>query len=127
MRTLLIILCLLGVSCVGVSQRTSEVGPFLGGAYYLGDLNNNKHFYMSRPAFGMVHRYILNSHFSLKNSFLYGTVAGDDSKSKNLNQIAASKLTSIRRMLALSRTESSKSKTVPAVAEVEVKIKSKLK
>ena len=42
---------------------------------------------MSRPAFGMVHRYILNAHFSLKNSFLYGTVAGDDSKSNDLNQI----------------------------------------
>lgn len=86
MKTLLAILLFLAVSCVGLSQRTSEVGPFLGGTYYLGDLNQ-KHFFMSRSAFGMVHRYILNAHFSLKNSFLYGIVAGDDSKSNNRNQI----------------------------------------
>jgi len=86
MKTLLIILCLLGISNNSICQRISEAGPFIGGTYYMGDMNK-RHFFMSRPAFGMVHRYIFNAHFSLKNSFLYGTLEGDDSKSKNINQI----------------------------------------
>ena len=69
------------------AQRVSEVGPFAGVSYYLGDLNLNKHFFFSRPAGGIVHRYILNSHYAIKNSFLYGMVYAFDSKSNNAVQV----------------------------------------
>ena len=69
------------------AQRASEVGPFFGVSYYVGDINPGKHFYMSKPALGLVHRYILNPHFALKNSFYYGSVQGDDAKSKNPVQL----------------------------------------
>jgi len=66
--------------------QDSEVGVFAGVSYYLGDLNN-KHFRFSQPATGLVHRYILNPHFSVKNSFLYGMLYGDDGKTSNIVQI----------------------------------------
>ena len=87
MRTAIYILLMIIVSNQVNAQRVSEVGPFAGVSYYLGDLNLNKHFFLSKPAGGVVHRYILNSHFAIKNSFLYGTVSGDDSKSNNPTQI----------------------------------------
>lgn len=83
MKTLFSILLFALASYQGTAQRMSEVGPFAGVSYYLGDLNLNKHFFLSQPAVGIVHRYILNSHFAIKNSFLYGSVYGDDSKSNN--------------------------------------------
>jgi len=70
----------------GKLKRKSEVGPFGGVSYYLGDLNQQKHFFMSKPAFGIVHRYIFDPHFALKNSFLYGNIQGYDSKSDNATQ-----------------------------------------
>lgn len=87
MKPVLQILLLIFVTSQVNAQRVSEVGPFAGVSYYLGDMNLNKHFYMSKPAGGIVHRYVLNSHFAIKNSFLYGTVYGDDSKSNNPTQI----------------------------------------
>ena len=87
MKTLFPILLICIVANPVTAQRVSEVGPFAGVSYYLGDLNLNKHFFFSKPAGGLVHRYILNSHFAIKNSFLYGTVYADDSKSNNPTQV----------------------------------------
>lgn len=66
--------------------QDSEVGVFAGVSYYLGDLNN-KHFKLSQPAGGLVHRYIFNPHFAIKNSFLYGMLYGDDAKTNNVTQL----------------------------------------
>lgn len=87
MKTLYPILLFSIMSYQLAAQRTSEVGPFAGVSYYLGDLNLNKHFFFSKPAGGVVHRYILNSHFAIKNSFLYGMVYAEDSKSNNRVQV----------------------------------------
>ncbi|MFH1319785.1 MAG: DUF6089 family protein [Bacteroidota bacterium] len=70
----------------GFSQ-SSEVGLFLGCSYYLGDFNPKKHFNLCKPSGGIIHRYIFNSHFAIKNSFLYGTLYGDDSKTNNISQL----------------------------------------
>lgn len=70
----------------GFSQN-SEIGLFFGYSYYLGDINPRKHFNLSQPSGGGIHRYILNSHFAIKNSFLYGTLYGDDSKINNVTQL----------------------------------------
>ena len=87
MKTLYTILLFSTIVYQLSAQRTSEVGPFAGVSYYLGDLNLSRHFYFSKPAGGVVHRYILNSHFAIKNSFLYGMVYAEDSKSNNPVQI----------------------------------------
>ncbi|PCH91997.1 MAG: hypothetical protein COB85_08610 [Bacteroidetes bacterium] len=87
MRVYLLIIALM-IAISGYAQkRTSEVGLFGGVSYYLGDLNVNRHFHLSQPAMGIVHRYIFSPHFALKNSFYYGTIAGDDAKSGDALQM----------------------------------------
>jgi hypothetical protein len=71
------------IPLITLSQSKSEVGPFIGASYYLGDLNITKHFNQPKGAAGFLHRYVFNSHFSLKNSFYYGTVTADDAISKD--------------------------------------------
>ncbi|MBL4752410.1 MAG: hypothetical protein JKY52_02250 [Flavobacteriales bacterium] len=87
MRALFSILLFYIAAVQVTAQGVSEVGPFAGVSYYLGDLNLNKHFFFSKPAGGIVHRYILNSHYAIKNSFLYGTLEAYDSKSNNAVQV----------------------------------------
>ena len=80
------------------AQKSGDLG-FLGGVtYYMGDLNPNKPFLLSKPAFGIMYRQNFNSRISVRIHGLRGSVAGDDAVSKtnperNLN--FESKLTEV--------------------------------
>jgi hypothetical protein len=63
------------------AQR-NEIGVFLGTSYYLGDLNPSKHFLLTKPAGGIIYRYIFTPRWALKMNGLYGTVEGDDAVAK---------------------------------------------
>lgn len=77
----------------GFSQRSKrnfrqrEIGIFGGASYYLGDLNPRGHFSMSKPAVGVFFRYSTHYRYAFRFGFNYGGVAGDDSKSKELDQL----------------------------------------
>ena len=79
-KTLIIII--LFSSFVSSRAQRNEIGPFLGTSYYLGDLNPSKHFLLTKPAFGLIYRYIFNQRWALKISGLYGSVEGSDAKAK---------------------------------------------
>lgn len=67
-----------------ISAKSSEVGIFLGGSYYTGDLNPSGHFNrFTRPAVGLLYRVNMNSRMSAKAVGSYGQVEADDSYSKN--------------------------------------------
>ncbi len=76
-----------------------EMGVFLGGSYYTGDLNPSGHFNrFTRPAIGVLYRANFNPRFSAKAIISYGSIEGDDSYSKsefqrNRNLSFRSKLT----------------------------------
>lgn len=70
-----------------VKKKRSEIGLFLGGSYYLGDLNPGSHFKMMSPALGILYRRNFNQHFSFRFNGLYGRIQGDDSKANDKNQI----------------------------------------
>ncbi len=77
--------CILGlwsIHLTGFAQR-SEVGLFGGGAFYLGDLNPTGVFSQTKPAFGGVYRYNLNTRWALRGNILWGRVSADDSKYNN--------------------------------------------
>ncbi len=59
-----------------------EVGGMVGGTYYLGELNPDKQFFFTRPAFGGLIRLNLDERWSARFNFLSGSVAGDDAVSK---------------------------------------------
>ena len=63
------------------TKRSSEVGVFLGGSYYIGDLNPNGHFsQFTRPAAGIVYRYNFNRRFAARANFLYGNLEAQNLK-----------------------------------------------
>lgn len=61
------------------NAQTLEVGPFIGGAYYLGDLNPQKHFIESNLAFGGILKYNLNQRWALSLSANQTTLKSDAS------------------------------------------------
>lgn len=67
---------------MSASAQRNEIGVFLGTSYYLGDLNPSKHFLLTKPAGGIIYRYVFNPRWALKMNGLYGTVAGDDAVAK---------------------------------------------
>lgn len=60
-----------------------EMGVMGGGSYYIGDLNQGKHFSHSKPAFGAIVRYNLSTRASLRFTGTYGTVWGNDARSND--------------------------------------------
>ncbi|MES2566329.1 MAG: DUF6089 family protein [Bacteroidota bacterium] len=67
--------------------RQHEVGIFLGGAYYLGDLNPKKQFHLTQPAAGAFYRFTPNYRYAFRAGFNYGNVMGDDSQSEDADQL----------------------------------------
>jgi hypothetical protein len=74
-RQLTLIFALFGA--VTFSQ-TAEVGFFGGLSYYLGDINPGIHFMASKPAYGAMARFNLDSRWAIKASGYRGKIKGDD-------------------------------------------------
>lgn len=60
----------------------NEIGVFLGGSYYLGDLNPSTHFLETKFAGGIVYRYNITPRWSFKVSALIGELEASDARSK---------------------------------------------
>ena len=61
-------------------KRSAEVGVFLGGSYYIGEINPTAHLnQFTKPAGGFVFRYNMNSRLSARLNFLAGRIEGHDS------------------------------------------------
>lgn len=65
---LLVQLLILQVS----AQKKGNFGIFLGGSYYMGDLNYSQHFYSPSFAGGVLYRHDFDDRHSAKMSFYYG-------------------------------------------------------
>lgn len=66
---------------IAEAQR-NEIGITVGGSYYLGDINPSGQFVQTKPAAGLVYRYVFNPRWALKFDGIYGTVEGSDAESK---------------------------------------------
>ncbi len=65
-------------------KRSAEVGVFLGGSYYIGEINPTAHLnQFTKPAGGFVFRYNMNSRLSARLNFLAGSIEGHDSFSNS--------------------------------------------
>ncbi len=67
------------------AQRT-EAGFFLGGSFYMGDINKSKLFAQTNFAGGLIYRYNLNTYWAVKGNALYGKVEATDSKYGNIER-----------------------------------------
>jgi len=84
-RFLLLTLLVVFVGVYSKSQR-SELGVFVGTAYYIGDLNPNKHFTKTNSAGGLLYRYNFNTRWAFKMSAIFGQLEGSD-KETNFNNV----------------------------------------
>ncbi len=67
--------------------KSAEIGIFLGGSYYIGDLNPLIHFnQFTKPAGGIVFRYNFNPRLSARANVLFGGIQADDSYSASAAQ-----------------------------------------
>jgi hypothetical protein len=78
---------LLCAALPSAAQSSNEIGLFLGGSYYTGELNPAGHLNsLTRPAAGLVFRHNFNYRFAVAGSLLFGSVQGIDSRSGQLEQ-----------------------------------------
>lgn len=77
-------------SLAGLAQphkKSAEAGAFLGGSYYIGDLNPLGHFnQFTKPAGGIVFRYNFNHRLAARANAFFGGIEGDDSFSNSTAQ-----------------------------------------
>lgn len=87
MKKLFIVFSSVFCSVFSISaQKTPELGVFIGGSFYLGDLNPNGFFKFTRPAVGLIYRYNINTRFAARLSGLIGTVEAFDNQSPSAFQ-----------------------------------------
>lgn len=69
------------------AQKTDEIGLFIGGSYYVGDLNPSGHLNsLTRPALGAVYRHNFNMRLAVAGSLLFGSIQGIDARSSSYEQ-----------------------------------------
>jgi hypothetical protein len=70
-----------------IKVSSAEVGVFLGGSYYTGDLNPSGHFNrFTRPAEGALYRMNFNPRMSVKGIVSFGNIEADDAYAKEESQ-----------------------------------------
>lgn len=60
------------------SQKSSDIGAFVGAAYYMGDVNPNKLFYKPGIAYGGIYRYNMNKRFAMRFTSTVLKLSGND-------------------------------------------------
>lgn len=76
-RLLLLLFCIAG-QLPATAQKNANVGVFAGAAYYMGDINPNRHFYSPGPAGGVFYRYNLNARFAIRTGAMLTRLSGND-------------------------------------------------
>jgi Domain of unknown function (DUF6089) len=88
----ILLLCLCNIFGFAQSNNhkdyySHDIGLFLGGSYYIGDLNPRGHFALSQPAGGLFYRFNYSHRFSFRGGINIGSVMADDSQSDNQDQL----------------------------------------
>lgn len=68
------------------NKSSVDLGVFLGGSYYIGDLNQTQQFLFTKPAGGLLFRYNVNPRLAFRGNVLFGSIEGHDSYSSDAAQ-----------------------------------------
>lgn len=71
------LMCLSVLPSISSAQDKLELGLFLGGAYYMGDLNPSQHFMKLRPSVGVLGRYAITDRLAAKLNITAARIAGE--------------------------------------------------
>ena len=63
--------------------QINEIGVFLGGSNYIGDIGSTKYVWPNNYAVGGIYKWNMHPHFSIRGTYTYSEISGYDSKSNN--------------------------------------------
>ena len=69
-------------SCVGMQAQIHEIGLFLGGSNYIGDIGQTTYIAPHEAAFGLIYKWNKSPRHSYRLSYIQSGVTGDDADSK---------------------------------------------
>ena len=64
-------------------SQINEIGIFLGGSNYIGDIGRTNFIYPNSFAVGGIFKWNMHPHFSLRGTYIYSNLSGSDSESSN--------------------------------------------
>lgn len=88
-KLILLASILLYTPMLSFSQESKEIGIFLGGSSYFGEINQLGEFYSPSPAVGFIYRKTKNPHYSIKYGLTASRLSGSDSDFSNSNEYKA--------------------------------------
>lgn len=68
--------------CINFAQ-INEAGVFLGGSNYIGDIGRTNYIYPNNYAVGGIYKWNMHPQYSIRATYTYSKVSGDDIKSNN--------------------------------------------
>ena len=82
MKKIILLLILTCTTSISFSQ-THEIGFFLGGTNYIGDIGSTTYLNPNDIGGGIIYKYNLNPRIALRGTFSRFSISGDDAKSDN--------------------------------------------
>lgn len=67
-----------------VHAQINEIGIFLGGNNYIGDIGRENYIYPNNFAVGVIYKYNLNPRIALRGTYTYAKITADDADSDNI-------------------------------------------
>lgn len=63
--------------------QINEIGVFLGGSNYIGDIGRTNYIFPNNYAVGGIYKWNMHPQFSIRATYTYAKISGDDTKSNN--------------------------------------------
>lgn len=63
--------------------QINELGVFLGGSNYIGDIGRTNYIFPNNYAVGGIYKWNMHPHFSIRATYTYSKLSGDDAQSNN--------------------------------------------
>ncbi len=89
-KSILFFFALIFFAQITYSQDKRDIGLQLGSTYYYGDFNENQPLNSPSVGFGVLFRYNINNHYSIRASALYSNISGSYPTDKYLPDVAKS-------------------------------------
>ena len=72
------------LTAITIQSQTHEVGVFVGGTNYIGDVGRTNYIYPNKIGGGLIYKYNLNPRIALRGTYTYIPVSSKDSDAENL-------------------------------------------
>ncbi len=64
-----------------IHSQINELGVFIGGSNYIGDIGNTNYIFPNQLAYGGIYKWNYHPRYSFRTTYTYSKISGDDAKS----------------------------------------------